>query len=265
MIRFLAMDLDGTLVPHDLKISLRNEKAVQSAREAGVLVTVATGRMSPSAQPYVEQLKIDIPVITYNGAVITDPKSGKVLREEPLGKDLVCSLLDLCREKDWYIQAYQDDKLLVPEDNEKSRMYSHISGVPAVVLGNDLWKLSSATKLLAIASHSEEQEEMASSFREFFGAQGNVAESLGNYVEITSLQAEKSKAVAFLCDHYQIPMNEVMAIGDGGNDIGMIQLAGYGIAMGGAKEEIKKIALDITGKSEEDGVAQAIEKYILKL
>ena len=263
MIRFLAMDLDGTLVPHSLKISPRNEKAVRAAREAGVLATIATGRMSPSAKPYVEQLGIDIPVITYNGAVITDTKSGKVLREEPLTKEVVRPLMELCREKGWYIQAYHEDKLLVPEDNEKSRMYSQISGIPAIVLGDDLWKLDTATKLLSIASHREEQDEMAATFRKYFGDQGNVAESLGSFVEITSLQAEKSKAVAFLCDHYQIPMSAVMAIGDGGNDMGMIQSAGFGIAMGGARDDLKKIALEVTGLADEDGVAQAIEKHIL--
>jgi HAD-superfamily hydrolase, subfamily IIB len=265
MVAFLAMDLDGTLVPHTLKISERNLKAVQAAREAGILVTVATGRMSPSASPYIKELGIDLPIITYNGAMITDMKTGKVLREEPLGKEVVKPLLELCREKGWYIQAYKDDRLLIYEENEKSRMYSRIAGVPAEVIGDELWQMERATKLLSIADNDEEQAEMAATFREYFGDKGNVAESLGSYVEITSLGAEKGKAVAFLCNHYGIPMSQVMAIGDGGNDIGMIQAAGIGIAMGGAKDKIKVLADGVTADAESDGVALAIEKYIFKL
>lgn len=264
MIRFLAMDLDGTLVPHTLKISEENKDAVKKAQEAGVLVTVATGRMSPSAWPYIEQLQINVPVITYNGAVITDPQTGKKLKEAPVDKRLTRSLLELCREKQWYIQAYFEDRLLVYEKNKKSEMYSYISGVPAISIGDDLWSLDSATKLLSIADDDDQRNEMGETFRKYFSKQGNIAESLGNYVEITSMDAEKGKAVAFLCDHYGISIKNAMTIGDGGNDLGMIQVAGLGIAMGGASEKLKNLADHVTGFSEEHGVAQAIQQHILK-
>lgn len=265
MIDFLAMDLDGTLVPSTLKLSEKNRQAVAAAKEKGVLVTIATGRMTPSAQPFVKQLGIDIPFITYNGAKITEPKSGKVWNEFPVDRKLTKSLLELCREKGWYIQAYQDDKLLVHEINEKSKLYSYISGVEAIAIGNELWKIDSATKLLAIASNREEQTEIGQAFRNYFSGQGNIAESLGNYVEITAPEAEKGKAVEFLCDYFNIPLHRAMAIGDGGNDVGMIQKVGFGIAMGGARKELKDIAKGVTGLSEDDGVAEAIGKYILKM
>lgn len=264
MIDFLAMDLDGTLVPSSLTLSEKNLQAVASAKEQGVLVTVATGRMTPSARPFIDQLGIDVPFITYNGAKITDPKSGKIWNEFPVSRELTRSLLELCRERGWYIQAYQDDRLLVHEINEKSKLYSYISGIEAIAIGNDLWELDSATKLLAIATDPEEQAEIGKVFRRYFADQGNIAESLGNYVEITAPEAEKGKAVAFLCDHFNIPLQRAMAIGDGGNDAGMIQKVGFGIAMGDAKRELKNIAKGVTGLAENDGVAEAIHKYILK-
>ncbi len=95
MIRFLALDLDGTLVPHTLKISERNIAAVKAARDAGVTVTVATGRMHKSALPYVKQLGVEVPVITYNGGLVTELGTGEILRKVELEKDLTQEMLEL--------------------------------------------------------------------------------------------------------------------------------------------------------------------------
>ena len=263
MIRFLALDLDGTLVPHTLKISERNIAAVKAARDAGVTVTVATGRMHKSALPYVKQLGVEVPVITYNGGLVTELGTGEVLRKVELEKDLTQEMLELCREKGWYVQAYQDDRLLVGKDSEKARKYSHVAGVPFEAIGDDLWKIDKATKLLTIGTDEVEQAEIAEAFHRLFDHRGNIAQSLGTYVEITAPEAEKGKAVAFLCERLGISQDEVMAMGDADNDLGMLKFAKLGVAMGGAREEVKKIANHITGLCEEDGVAQAIEKYIL--
>ncbi len=263
MIRLLVTDLDGTIVPHGLKLSDRTIEAIGKVKEKGILATIATGRMYASALPYIETLKIDLPVITYNGALVTDWKTQKVLREVPVDPSLVRDMLELCREKNWYIQAYRNDRLYVFEDSPKSRSYSHIAGVDFEAIGKDLWKVDSATKLLSIADHPEQQEEIAEAFQHHFGSRGNIAQSLGNYVEITDPQADKSIAIQFLCDELGFAMDEVMTLGDGGNDKGMLAAAGLGIAMGTSKEDVKAAANEVTLSAEEDGAALAIEKYLL--
>lgn len=77
-------------------------------------------------------------------------------------------MLELCREKGWYIQAYKDDRLLVEKDSEKARKYSHVAGVPFEVIGGDLWKLDKVTKLLSIGTDEIEQAEIAEAFHRLF-------------------------------------------------------------------------------------------------
>ena len=150
-VRLIASDMDDTLLNSDTKISAGNAAAIHAAMEKGIIFMIATGRMYVSVKPYADALELDVPLVTYNGALVKGSKSGKVFYEHPLKLETALELLDYCRVKGYYIQSYQGDALWVKEETVFSRRYTQISGVPATPVGEKLYHPEKAPyKLLAM-------------------------------------------------------------------------------------------------------------------
>ncbi|MEN6413914.1 MAG: Cof-type HAD-IIB family hydrolase [Veillonellales bacterium] len=263
-IRLVAVDLDDTLLDNNTAVSLRTRQAIQTAIEQGVTVTVATGRMYPSALPYARQLKLDVPIITYNGAMITACLSEKRLYYRPLDYAVACQVLELFRERGWYIQSYVNDVLYVREKNDRTRRYEKAAGVTAREIGDKLYRPPVApTKMLVIAE-PERLDEIRETVKSMFGERLYVANSKSIYLEIAHSTVNKGRALAFLTDQLHINRQEVMAVGDSINDLDMIEYAGWGVAMGNGADAVKEAAQAVTLRNDEDGVAAAIEKYVLR-
>lgn len=263
-IKLVAVDLDDTLLDRNTAVSSRTRQAIQAAIDQGVTVTVATGRMYPSALPYARQLKLDVPIITYNGALITACLSEKRLYYRPLDYDVACQVLELFRERGWYIQSYINDILYVKEDNDWSRLYERTAGITAEKIGDKLFQPTEApTKLLSIAEPAK-VDEIRETVRSLFGEKLYIANSKPTYLELAHSDVNKGRALAFLADRLQISRKEIMAVGDSINDLDMIEYAGWGVAMGNAADAVKAAAQAVTLRNDEDGVAEAIEKYVLR-
>ena len=110
-VKLIASDMDDTLLNSDTKISERNAAAIRKAIDAGIIFMIATGRMYVSVKPFADALGLDVPLVTYNGALVKGSKSGKVYFEHPLKLETALELLAYCKEKDYYIQSYQGDAL----------------------------------------------------------------------------------------------------------------------------------------------------------
>lgn len=262
-IKLVAVDLDDTLLDKRLGISLRTRAAIRQAVAQGVTVTVATGRMYCSALPYARQLDLDVPIITYNGGLIKSSLSNEVLFHRGIDPEIAKQILALFQERGWYIQAYVDDVLYVKEVNDKARYYENIAGVKAVAVGDRLYTLfDQPTKLLAMAE-TDEIKEINNIIQNRFAGNIYTAISKPNYLEMTHPTANKGKALEFLATKLNISREEVMAVGDSNNDLDMIRYAGFGVAMGNAADKIKAAAQAVTFGNNEDGVAEAIEKYVL--
>jgi Cof subfamily protein (haloacid dehalogenase superfamily) len=263
-IKLIAVDLDDTLLDNSQKVSPRVKAAVRSAVAEGVAVTLSTGRMHRSALPYALELDLDIPLITYNGALIRSSLSGETLLHRPLEAQTAAEVLALFRERGWYIQAYIDDVLYVKERDAMSHYYEGVSGVKAIPIGDKLFSLDTApTKLLAMAE-PELMAQIRPVLAAHFGDRLYAAISKPLYLEIVDPSVNKGTALEFLAKRLGIGREAVMAMGDSLNDLDMIQYAGWGVAMGNAREEVKKIARVVTGRNDADGVAEAIEKYVLE-
>lgn len=261
-IKLVAIDLDDTLLDHSRAVSPRARAAVARAVAAGVTVTVATGRMYRSALPYARQLGLDVPLITYNGALIKCSETGETLLHRPLAADTAADLLAMFRARGWYVQVYLDDTLYVRERDDNARYYETIAGVEAVPLGDALWTLPAPTKLLAMAEPGC-IEEISAAIAAAFGDQVYTAASKANYLEITDPAVNKGAALDFLAGRLGIGREEIMAIGDSINDLDMVAYAGLGVAMGNAHPRVKEAADTVTAANDADGVAEAIEKYVL--
>ncbi len=262
-IKLIAIDLDDTLLDHSRTISPRARAAIAAAMAKGVTVTVATGRMFCSALPYAQQLGLDVPLITYNGALIKCGLSGETLRHLPLDMATARALLALFRDRGWYVQVYLDDVLYVRERDANARYYETIAGVESVPVGDELWSPAGPpTKMLAMGDPAEIPA-IEAAVRAVGGDRVYTAASKANYLEMTDPAANKGAALAFLAGRLGIDRSEVMAIGDSSNDLDMVEYAGWGVAMGNASPRVKAAAQAVTEANDADGVAAAIERFVL--
>jgi len=125
----IAIDLDDTLLAQDLSISPINRQAISHAVSMGVIVTISTGRMFRSTVPYVEQLKLDVPVITYQGALIKNAISNEVVLARPLSLDISLEIIEESRKHGVHIQTYIGDDYFFDKHNGYSKMYYALSGI----------------------------------------------------------------------------------------------------------------------------------------
>lgn len=262
-IKLVALDLDDTLLDSKLAISPRACEAIRKAIAQGVTVTIATGRMHRSALPFARQLGLDVPLITYNGALIKSSLSGETLLHQPIDQELARQALTLCREHDWYIQSYINDEIYVAELGKYAEDYCRISGVPAIAVGDRLYAAEGRPSKLLAMSTEQGAVDIRNIFHSIFGHRLSIVISKPTYVEITDPLANKGQALAFLAAKLGIEREEIMAVGDSGNDFDMVKYAGWGVAMGNATAAVKEAARLETLSNDADGVAEAIEKYVL--
>ncbi len=264
-IRMIVSDLDGTMVDDTFHIPEENIKAVKEAAARGVLVTIATGRMYRSALPYAKKLGIDVPLIAYNGAIVKTV-GGERISTEFLPPDVVKRVLRFVFEHGWYVQLYSEGKLYYAEATEAALAYEKASGVPGNAVGKEglLERTDEVPKLLVVTKDEASGDEALSMLAEAFPSEILVMKSKANYIEVVLPGVSKAKAVLELAQKHGIAADEIMALGDSGNDVSMLKACGLGVAMGNASEAVKAEADVVTGICEEGGVAEAIHRYVLE-
>ncbi|NLJ41752.1 MAG: HAD family phosphatase [Clostridiales bacterium] len=261
--RLIAIDLDDTLLGTDLKISPKNREAILAAVEQGVQVTIATGRMYISAVNFAVELGLDIPLITYQGGLIKESNSGDILYNQTLPVDICQKVIQACQAKGVHLQVYIDDEYYIESENEYSEFYGRNVGLKGVTVGSLDKFLDRRPNKLLIIDKPKRITEIWKEFSPIFGQDIEISASKPIFLEFTHKEATKGKALKYLSGLKDIPKDEIIAIGDGHNDVSMIDYAGLGIAMKNAPEEVRNSADYVTATNDEDGVAQAIYKFVL--
>lgn len=263
-IKLVAIDLDGTLMGPDLVISGRNRAAVAAATARGVRVTIATGRMVRATAPFARLLGLSSPLICYQGAMVADMETGAVLMHQPVPLDLAREVLDLARERSWHLHLYIDDEMWVEALTPQVAAYTALAAtIRPRVMGELRQALDRPpTKMLIMGPPDETQRTLAV-LRERFGGRLYLTWSLPTYAEIARAGCSKGAALEWLAARLGIAREETMAIGDAPNDAEMVRWAGLGVAMAGAGPELRAAADHVTASLAEDGVARAIERFVL--
>lgn len=262
--RLIVMDIDDTLIGNDLVISKANCSAIRDAAAAGAIISLASGRMYDSMLPFACQLGISVPLICCQGAAVVDSDTGNLLYHLPLPREDAVEVLRFASERGIYSQYYSLDNYFFAAECEESRYYARMSGVQGSAVGEPIWERLDfdPTKILYIAPPPVIRRAYTEA-RERFGDRLEVAISKVNYLEFNHRDAIKGNAVARLADNLGIPLDEVMCIGDGINDLSMIRVAGLGVAMGNGAPELRSEADFVTARREDDGVALAINRFVL--
>lgn len=261
--KLIAMDMDGTLLNEQLKISDRTQKALHAAKKKGIYVTLATGRMYCSALPFAQGLQLDVPLITYNGALIKDACTEETYYHEPVFYEAALTVIELAEARGLHINVYLDDKLYVQEIEERTKLYLKIANVPAYPVGRLSSFLKAAPTKILVIGEPEELRELQQAIQKKLGQQVEITKSKPFFLEIISCHASKGKALASLAEKWGIEREEIMAFGDNYNDLSMLDYAGLGVAMGNAPDDVKQKADLVAESNEEDGMAKVIERMVL--
>ena len=263
-IKLFLTDLDGTLLPTGQKVSQKNIQAVQDMVKAGIIFTIATGRMYCASIEIAKSLGVDVPIITYNGALIKSV-SGEIFYTNYLEPKIISDITNFFQQNDWYLQNYSNDNLFYPKYNDYSKFYENSIGVYGKAIGWNEMNLSTENvpKLLSITDNVDETERRIKIINEKFGDKVNAIRSIPIFVEIIPKNISKATAAKFLAKKFNINDDEVMAIGDSNNDLPMLKSFNHSVAMGNASDEIKSVCEFVTDTCDNDGFAKAVYKYVL--
>lgn len=263
-IKLVVSDLDDTLISMEQEISDRLMRAISETKKKDIKITIATGRMHSSALIYAKKFKITEPIISYNGAMIKHSLSGEILLHTPVEYKDAIEVLEFAKDINKYIQYYSQDNYYFYEHCENSDFYKQQTSILGKKTNADLTKTLdfSPTKLLMVCDDSA--DEIYDMVNKQFSHKLNITRSSQRYIEFNNIEASKAIACKALVQYYGYDIKQVMSIGNGGNDIGMIELCGFGVAVDNAVDEVKAVANYICPKQSEDGAAYAIEKFLLK-
>lgn len=270
--KLIVTDMDGTLLNDDKNVSEENKKALKKAREMGIKIAIATGRIYTSAKFYANLLELDTPIIACNGAIIREEKSGYTLHENVLDYENSLKILDICTKNDIYYHFYNDEGFFCKELNYSSLAYSKWNEsqpkenrLRIEILNKPFDVIKNTKKILKFVIMDEDLEKINDIKNELRQIDTiEVSSSWQNNVEIMNKGACKGFAVKKLGEYLGIKQEEIISFGDNHNDLSMIEYAGMGVAMRNADELVKKKASFITTSNNENGVAEALNK-ILKL
>jgi Cof subfamily protein (haloacid dehalogenase superfamily) len=264
--KVILCDFDGTLATTDKRLTDYTVSTIKEYVKRGGIFIICTGRMHVSAVEYTKVLGTEhqkISVVSMQGACIKD-KDGETLNSVYLEYETALKVLEYFENAGEYVHIYCDDAVLVEEYNDINLNYQKLCNVPLKKVGkiSDYVRTNhhKCLKVLAVIPPEKvsfylgEFDKMNLPDVKYFMASRS-------YFETVSKHAGKEEGLREVCKILGVEKSEVMAFGDNGNDMGMIQEAGFGVAVSNAREEVKKVADYVCESNDEDGVAKTIKKY----
>ena len=267
MYKLIALDLDGTLTNERKEITPRTLEALMKAQRAGVRVVLASGRPTYGIAPLADQLQIAQYggyVLAINGGRMVSWDTREVLFEQTLDPQFVPTLYHAAKDNGFEILTYQGEGIAATSVTDQYVLHeAFINKMPVLDYSDFLERLVYPINKCLIVGDPERLALLEPKLAKEMEGRMSVYRSAGFFLECVPLGIDKAASLQRLIDHLGIKREEVMACGDGWNDLSMIQFAGMGVAMANAAPELKACADFITLSNEEDGVAVAIEKFVL--
>lgn len=266
MYKLIAVDMDGTLLKEDKTISEQTKKAIRRARDKGVKVVLASGRPIEGLEKYLKELDLiseDDYVLSFNGSIVQNTKTKEVIRKNILkGKDLTY-LYQIAKQIGVNIHAFSTKGCITPKMSKYSELEGTINHIPVLITDfNTVEAEEDIIKIMMIDEPAILEEAIGRLPKELY-SQYTVVRSAPYFLEFMNKDSGKGAGVSALADYLEIKKEQVICIGDAGNDLDMIEFAGLGVAMGNAFEEVKAAADFVTKNNQEDGVAHVIQKFVL--
>lgn len=269
-IRLIISDIDGTILDDQHQVDSELKDMIPLLSREKIPIVLASARSPLGMEPIAHELGLgDNPLACYNGALVIkgDPQAYETIIEHPLDKKEIRTFLELVKAEfpSVSINLYSGKDWIADRLDKWVQIEAAITGERPMIQ-NELIPVLNAQmpvhKLLLI--------DQAPVIQKLYGYLQTLEFpktafylSKDNYMEVTAKHVSKEQALYEIAQHYQVPLEEVMTIGDNFNDLPMLRLAGLGVAMGNAPEVVKTEAKAVTKSNNEHGVAEAVEKYVL--
>ena len=264
MIRLVLSDVDGTLVRSDKSLSERSIAAVQELHAAGIAFAVTSGRPPRGMSMLVEPLALESPIAAFNGGLIVEPDLS-VVEDRVVPDGLVARAVALLESFELSAWLYRgSDWLVVDADGPHvAREAQTVQFEPTVVDSFDGLE-SDIAKIVGVSDDHDAVAAAATAAADELGDRVSSSRSQPYYLDITHPLANKGAVARFLSARYAIPPEEIATIGDMPNDVLMFAHSGLSIAMGNADREVQRAARRVTTGNDDDGFANAVERFILR-
>lgn len=257
--RLIALDVDGTLLNDDHALTPRVRASVRSAARGGAEIVLCTGRGSASALTVLDELGLSGTMITHNGASIVDSETRRVMFEQAIDDRLAHRYIDEVRARGLHFDMNTSFELFVNGlDGETERMYADMNVQPLLRPVGD--GLPEHTVKLSVYASEAEIDALEETWRTWEHELQYIRSGI-HFIDIQHPDAAKGKSLEKLAAIRGVPREQVLAIGNYYNDIGMLEFAGLGIAMGNSPDGVKAAADEETHTNNEDGVAYALERW----
>ena len=261
--RLIAFDLDGTLV-REGKIPPSYRNAVGRALESGMMVTLATGRMFRPAAGFAGELGLDLPLVCYQGSLIARPGDKDVLYHQPMDVGEAEQAIEAMRQIPVHLNLYVDDELYVEEATDGAKNYAKWNGVELNIVPDLVSCLNrEPTKLMAWGKQ-ENIDILYTYLVKSLGSDFLITRSYPTLCEVGHHATGKARALDYLTRLLGVERGQTVAVGDGPNDIDMLEWAGLGVAVGSPEREVAAAADWVAESGDEDTIPDIIDK-VLKL
>ena len=270
----ICIDMDGTLLNSKHEVSERNKKAIKEAIKKGIVVAITTGRIFKSAKIYADLLGIETPIVASNGGFIKEQDKQEIIYKSALTYDQLKVIDSVIKKHNLnvYYNLYNgiilektlNENHAYKQTNRKAKRNEDKITILENVDVDKAFKENEGDILKAICIENENIDALNRAKKELREIEGlEVVSSWSNNFEVMPKGTCKWSGIKQLAKILGIKENEIICIGDSENDLSMIQNAGFGIAMGNARKDVKEAAKYITDNNECDGVGKAIEKIVL--
>lgn len=289
MYKFVAIDIDGTLLDSRGNLSERTREIVRRVINNGIKVVLTSGRVTSSVKQIAEEVNSDRYMICDNGASIYDRKEDKVIFEAHIEKSTVLDILDVCIENNIYYMIFTPKRIIVKDLKHMALAFykrrhnctDEMTGISEIIYGGREYieNLDEPfTRIIVCDQDRPVYNSIVNKLKMYEGVDLMAAPHVSNkkivengkeiflsysYAELLPKNTNKWIAIKMLIEKLNIKENEVIAIGDNFNDIEMIKNAGLGIAMNNGSPVAKEVAMVVAPSNDMDGVATVLEQYIL--
>ena len=265
MYKLVAIDVDGTLVNDDKRLTKRTIDSIKKAIQIDTKIVISSARSFYRLKNYLEQLgliKDNQYTICFNGAVIIENGKKNIILSNNFDIEEIWELINLAGKFNTPIFLYSMNSVFVeqvPKVIETSKSFKNVK-LDLLKFNTINFNRNNIYKILFVNDYDN-----ITDIKKKIPEKYEITSSIPECIEFVKKGTTKSKSLQFICRKCNIKQSEIIAIGDADNDLEMINFAGLGVAMGNAHDSLKIHANYVTGSNNDDGVADVIDKYVLRI
>ncbi len=264
--KLLVLDLDGTLTNSKKEISERTKATLLKVQQKGVKIVLASGRPTYGIVPLAEELelaKYGGYILSFNGGTIINWQTKEIIHQSELNTENIPVLHEIARKNNVDIISYENESIISEStENEYIQYEAFLNKMPIKKVNSFPEALKVPVPKCLIVGHPEVLIKLEQEMKEQFNREMNIYRSEPFLLELNPLNIDKAQSLKMLLDYTGHTREEMLACGDGFNDLTMIEFAGFGVAMANAQDQVKQVSDFVTLSNDEDGVAHVVELFM---